>query len=47
MQEEKELPRNNHSKSDKAAIDHFAKREDIVITKAGKGGATVIMDVEE
>ena len=32
--QEKELPRNNLSKSDKAAIDYFTKREDIVITKA-------------
>ena len=43
----KELPRNNLSKSDKAAIDYFTKREDIVTTKADKGGATVIMDIEE
>ena len=34
LQEKKELPRNNLSKSDKAAIDYFTKREDIVITKA-------------
>ena len=47
LQEKKELPRNNLSKSDKAAIDYFTKREDIVITKADKGGATAIMDIEE
>ena len=33
--------------TDKAAIDYCAKREDIVVTKADKGGATVIMDAGE
>ena len=36
MQEKKKLPRNYFSESDKAAIDYFTKREDIVITKTDK-----------
>ena len=47
LQEKKPLPRNNLSKIEKAALDYFTKREDIAIIKAGKGGATVIMSVEE
>ena len=47
LQEKKPLPKNNLSKIEKAALDHFTKREDIAIIKAGKGGATVIMNVEE
>ena len=47
MREKKKFPRNNLSESDKAAIDYFAKQEDIVITKADKVGATVILDVDE
>ena len=47
MQEKKNLPRNNFSISDKRAKDYFRKREDIVLTKDEKGGATVIMDVGE
>ena len=42
LQEKKPL-----SKTEKAALDYFTKREDIAIIKAGKGGATVIMNVEE
>ena len=47
LQEKKKLPRNNLSESDKVAIYYFTKREDIVITKADKGGAAAIMDVDE
>ena len=47
LQEKKPLPRNNLSKTEKAALHYFTKREDIAIIKAGKGGATVIMNVEE
>ena len=47
MQEKKNLPRNKFSISDKRAKDYFRKREDIVLTKDEKGGATVIMDVGE
>ena len=41
------LPKNNLSKDDQAALKYFANRTDLVITKADKGGATVIMDVED
>ena len=47
LQEKKKLPRNYFSESDKAAIDYFTKREEIVITKTDKGGPTAIMDVDE
>ena len=47
LQEKNPLPRNNLSKIEKAALDYFTKREHIAIIKAGKGGATVIMNVEE
>ena len=47
MQEKKKLPRNYFSESDKAAIDYFTKREDIVITETDKGGPTAIMDEDE
>ena len=47
LQEKKPLPKNNLSKIEKAALDYFTKREHIAIIKAGKGGATVIMNVEE
>ena len=47
LQVKKEFPRNNLSENDEAAIYYFTKREDIVITKADEGGATVIMGVEE
>lgn len=46
LQEKKELSRNILSESDETAIDYFTKRKDIGITKADKGGASV-MDVEE
>ena len=36
LQEKKKLQRNNLSESDKAAIDYFTKRQDIVIIKADK-----------
>ena len=47
LQEKKKLPRNNLSESNKAAIDYFTKQDDIVISKADKGRATVILDVEK
>ena len=47
LQEKKEFPTNNLSKSNKAAIDYFTKRVNIVLTKADNEGATVIMEVEE
>ena len=45
MQKKKKLPRNNFSESDKASIDYFTKRKNIVITKSTK--AIVIMEVDE
>ena len=47
LQEKKELPRNSLSENDESVIDYFTKREDIIITKADKGGTTVIMVVEK
>ena len=47
LQVNKELPRNNLCNIDRAAIDYCLKWEDIVISKVDKGGATVIMDLEE
>ena len=41
------LPRNNISQHEKNIISGFSKREDLVFTKADKGGATVILDVED
>ena len=41
------LPRNNISQREKNIISEFSKREDLVFTKADKGGATVILDVED
>ena len=41
------LPKNNLTDTDKNAIWHFSKRIDLVITKADKGGATVILDVKD
>ena len=40
------LPRNNISKAEKTIINEFSKRDDLVFTKADKGGATVILHVE-
>ena len=33
--------------TDKNAIEHFSKRNDLVITKADKGRGTVILNVKE
>ena len=40
-------PKPNLSKGEQKAIEELAKRKDIIITNAGKGGAVVIMDVEK
>ena len=40
------LPRNNISKAEKTIINEFLKRDDLVSTKADKGGATLIIDVD-
>ena len=41
------LLRNNISQREKSIISDFSKREDLVFTKSVKGGATVILDVED
>ena len=41
------LPKNTLTDTDKSAIEHFSKRNDLVITNTYKGGATVILDVKE
>ena len=42
-----ELPKNNLTDTDKNAIEYFSKRNNLVIMKADKGGATVILDVKD
>ena len=43
----KKLPKNNLPDTDKNAIEYFSKCNDLVITKADKGGATVILNVKD
>ena len=43
----KKLPKNNLTDTDNNAIEYFSKCKDLVITKADKGGATVILDVKD
>ena len=43
----KKLPKNNLTDTDKNAIEYFPKRNDLVITKADKSGAIVILDVKD
>ena len=43
----KKLTKNNLTDTDKNAIAYFSKRNDLVLTKADKGGATVILDVKD
>ena len=43
----KKLTKNNLTDTDKIAIAYFSKRNDLVLTKADKGGATVILDVKD
>ena len=45
--DQNKLPKNNLTDTDKNAIEYFSKRNDLVITKADKGGATVILDVKD
>ena len=40
-------PKANLSKGEQKATEELAKRKDVIITNAGKGGAVVIMDVEK
>ena len=39
-------PKPNLSKGDQKAMEELAKRKDIIITNADKGGAVVIMDID-
>ena len=41
------LPENSLADNDKNAIAPFKKRNDLVVTKADKGGATAILDVKD
>ena len=43
----KQIPRTNLSKKEKNALKTLSKREDIIITKADKGGAAVFIDVDD
>ena len=43
----KKLPNDNLNKMERRALSDLQKREDIIITKTDKGGATVIIDVED
>ena len=43
----KKLTKNNLTDTDKNAIAYFSKRNDLVLTKADKDGATVIQDVKD
>ena len=45
--EKKKLRKDNLSKSEPNALENLKNREDIVITKADKGGAVVIIDIED
>ena len=42
----KEKPYNNLIKSERTSMKELSEREDIIITKADKGGAVVIVDVK-
>ena len=43
----KKLPRDNLMKSERKALLNLQKRNDIIITKADKGGAVVILDIKD
>ena len=43
----KKLPRDNLTKSEQKALLNLQKRNDIIITKADKGGAVVILDIKD
>ena len=40
------LPKNDLTENDKNAIEYFLKCKDFVMTKANKGGTTVILDIK-
>ena len=43
----KEKPYNNLTKIERTSMKELSEREDIIITKADKGGAVVIVDVKD
>ena len=43
----KQIPHKNLSKKEEDALQNLSKRDDIIITKADKGGAVVIFDVDD
>ena len=43
----KEKPYNNLTKSERTSMKELSERVDIIITKADKGGAVVIVDVKD
>ena len=45
--DKKKLPKSDLTDTDKNAVEYFSKCNDLVITKADKGGATVILDVKD
>ena len=45
--DKKKLLKNNLTDTDKNPAENFSKRNDLVITKAEKGEATVILDVKD
>ena len=45
--DKKKLPKNNLTDTDKNPAENFSRRNDLVITKAEKGEATVILDVKD
>ena len=45
--QKKQLPRDNLTRAEREALENLKHREDIIITKADKGGATVIWDVKD
>ena len=51
MEQSKTVPprkiRWNLSKDEKVALKDLSKRHDIIITNAGKGGAVVVMDLND
>ena len=43
----KQIPHKNLSEKEEDALQNLSKRDDIIITKADKGGAVVIVDVDD
>ena len=46
LEHKQTLQWNNISNADKTVINEFSKRDDLVFTKADKGGATVILGIK-